>query len=295
MQNKRIPNLIIPGVPKAGTSALFNYLTQHPDIFRSKVKEPHTYTFTERYAQRNKEGKYSFSHLYQDYKDQQYIVDASTTYMISELAIERIINEGIDHKFIIVLRDPIERIESHYNWLNSMGLIDLNFEDEITFWLKEKFDPQVKFEGNFKNYVEFSMYGKQLKSIFDKVKKENILVVNTYDLKFNTHSLLERIFEFLGIPKYDGFIVKTINKTPQSNKVTRSWVKSLRPIKKYLPKRFRTILSKANAPLQAQKRSIKLNIDQKKWLFEFLKDDIEYLESFGFVFHDWNYLNEARS
>ena len=49
---KTCPNLIIPGFPKSGTSSLYHYLSQHPDIDGIKGKEPHVFSKTDRFRKR---------------------------------------------------------------------------------------------------------------------------------------------------------------------------------------------------------------------------------------------------
>ncbi|RRO13335.1 sulfotransferase domain-containing protein [Flavobacteriaceae bacterium 14752] len=163
------PNLIIPGFPKSGTSSLFDYLCQHPDIFHPRVKEPHTYAFDDRYKNRfTNQGDFNFKKIYNKSQTYKFIPDASTIYLISKHALKRINDEEHNNlKIIIMARDPIERVFSHYNWLRMLGYKQLKFKIEINKELKKTFHPENHIGANYKNYVEFSKYGKQLKKYFD--------------------------------------------------------------------------------------------------------------------------------
>ena len=148
---RKKPNLIIPGFPKSGTSSLFACLRMHPSIFgSSKVKEPHNYSFDQRYKDRFRvEYKHSYRNLFADSTNEIYFMDASTTYLISNRSPQRMSADNPDSKIVVLARDPIERVFSHYNWLRSLGIATQGFEEEISEWLGRPFVPETRFNGNF--------------------------------------------------------------------------------------------------------------------------------------------------
>lgn len=120
MASGRLPNILIAGVPKAGTTSLFAYLVQHPDICGSDEKELAYFNPlrhgrplppVETYEQH-------FAHC----SDQRYALEATPSYCYGG---QRLINGVKDvlgqPKIIMVLRDPVERLWSQYTFQRSRG------------------------------------------------------------------------------------------------------------------------------------------------------------------------------
>src|SRR5690606_3691557 len=108
------PNLIVPGAPKSGTSSLHEYLNLHPDIEMSRVKEPHFFTHNKIYQ----EGLDFYKKMFLN-PQIKYHGESSTAYFSDQLALKRIQKDVKDVKFILILRNPVERTISHYRWLVS--------------------------------------------------------------------------------------------------------------------------------------------------------------------------------
>ena len=105
------PNLFIVGAPKSGTTFLYYYLKQHPDIYFPNFKEPHF--FGSDLIRRN--GAYNLSlDEYQDLfkTDKKIIGEASTFYIFSKDAPEEIYNFNPKAKIIIMLRDLVDLVHS---------------------------------------------------------------------------------------------------------------------------------------------------------------------------------------
>lgn len=205
------PNLFIPGFPKSGTSSLHSMLCQHPEIYGGKHKEPHTYSFNNRYKNRFSIFKEQYSNL-----ASKFILDSSTTYMVSGYAVERILEDTPDAKFIIIARDPIDRIVSHYNWLTSLNLVNLPFDQEIKKYGKEKFDYRFHYHGNFKAYIEFSKYGEQLTRLIEVAGREAILFLEYEAVFSNWSAHQEKLFSFLDIEPHE---VRTLQKNKTSKDI----------------------------------------------------------------------------
>ncbi|PEN12628.1 hypothetical protein CRI94_14025 [Longibacter salinarum] len=213
---KVYPNLIVPGFPKSGTSSLYYYLDQHPDINGIYGKEPHIFSKPERYSRWQEVCQKGF-----DLEDSyQYRLDASTTYMISREAPSRIAETAPQCKIIILARDPIERVFSHYNWLWCLGRIENSFEKEIRYWDDRAFDPSCHDRGNYKYYVEFSRYGRQFQRYVDTFSRDRILYLTTEELKENADRVLDRCFNFLELPQL-GNVDKGRRNVTKTNDVTR--------------------------------------------------------------------------
>lgn len=182
-----IPDIIIPGAPKAGTSALHNFLSQHPEICDAQIKEPHTYSLSPRYETRPK------------IKSPSLIIDASTSYFACPNAAERIWYDNPDAKVIFILRDPLDRIVSHYRWILTRNVQCKSFKQEILNNLDE-FDESGfhQFKGNWKNYVDFSLYSKHIQ----KWSKFDTHIIYQNDLIQKPKHTCNSVFKFLLLREY---------------------------------------------------------------------------------------------
>ncbi len=112
-----MPNFLIVGAMKCGTTALYYYLEQHPQIFMSPVKEPNFFCFEGR------EGLDSgnsitdiaaYRGLFRGVSSERAIGEASHCYLYEPRAVERIKHYTPDARLIAILRSPIERAYSHF-------------------------------------------------------------------------------------------------------------------------------------------------------------------------------------
>jgi len=100
--------VILPGMPRAGTTTLFAWLARHPEIFAPWRKEP-TY-FSQNFAR----GEAWYRRFYADLKDGQVGIDASTEYFVSPVAADRMIAFDPDLRAILIVRDPVDWAISLY-------------------------------------------------------------------------------------------------------------------------------------------------------------------------------------
>jgi Sulfotransferase domain len=115
----KLPNLLIAGVAKAGTTSLFWYLSQHPDICASSVKEPRYFWYPEKgEVEQPPLDRYGrcFSHC----GFEQYVMEASPQYFKGGARTIATIKEALgDPRIILMLRDPVERMYSEYRAIKS--------------------------------------------------------------------------------------------------------------------------------------------------------------------------------
>ena len=115
MKNKiKKPDFFIVGAPKCGTTALANYLGQHPDIFMAKQKESHHFAtdlipYDDYWRNRN-----HYLKIFQEAKENQIIGEASVFYLLSQEAAKNIKKFSPNAKIIIMLRNPVDLLYSHY-------------------------------------------------------------------------------------------------------------------------------------------------------------------------------------
>jgi len=205
---KIYPNLFIPGAAKSATSSFHEYLNQHPNIFMSKIKEPHFFCKNDYhskwpdYLQLFDEG---ITHLFRG--------ESSTGYMLFPNVVKRIKSNIPDPYFIFVLRNPIDRAYSHYWWLRGLGFEKKDFFNAFEFDYKLEPDYQNKFGPGYKYYFQFGLYGKWLKRYFQTFDKNLIHIITTESLKSNPANAMCECFQFLGISPYSTDCNMQHNKT----------------------------------------------------------------------------------
>ncbi len=176
MPKLNLPNLIIAGVHKAATTSLFTYLTSHPQIFGSAKKELHYFTPI-RYGEKLKELK-EYAKYFSAVTNEKYVLDASPSYIYGKESIILKMKEILPpHKVIIVLRDPVQRFISFYNYLKAQLILDP--EENLSLFLKKcikncngvmvdnKYSRAIQ-EGRYIDYLPAWMenYGEDLKIIY---------------------------------------------------------------------------------------------------------------------------------
>lgn len=190
-------NLVVPGFGKCGTSSFHEYLGQHPDICMSKPKESHYFSVNKRWEAGVETHNAMFSGAPANCK---YYGESSTTYCIYEPAIKRIQKSLDTPKILILIRDPIERTISHYNWLYLLGLEKRPILDAIE-QSGHEFDPDNSIMGNYFGYLAFSAYSKFVPLWKNAFGEGNVMLVETCRLKANPKSVLNSVFHFLELPE----------------------------------------------------------------------------------------------
>lgn len=229
-----LPNLIIPGAQKSGTSSLYFYLKQHPECIMAESKEP---IFFSKQSNLNKLEEYKKYFRSEKTKKFRFkiIGDASTSYMVEEYVPERIMNTlGSDIKFIFLLRNPVERTISAYWHLYKRFHEKRDIRDVLAFDSKV-IDKVIEQENNrikeaLKNdeinvktykeryddylwifrYVRNSLYSKHISRFIEYFNRANMLFIFTKDLRKQPQRVLQKIERFLGID--DIFIPNNIGK-----------------------------------------------------------------------------------
>lgn len=280
------PNLFIPGFPKSGTSSLHTMLIQHIEISGGKKKEPHTYSWDNRYKER-------FSFFKQEYKNlkAKYILDSSTTYMVSSNALDRIMEDSPKAKFIIMARDPVDRIISHYNWLSSLGYVNKLFIHEIKEFANVKFEYKKVYGGNYKAYVDFSKYGEHLERMLCKIPNDQLFFLTFEDFINNSEMKMLELGNFLELD-LSAINIKKVNQTMAlkdfdniiKTKKTK-WIHKFKiDLVRILQGKERRIwgLKVKNPIINKVTRK-----DVQDFLYPMLEEDFKKIKSMGFNVDSW--------
>lgn len=128
----RLPNLLIAGVGKAGTTSLFYYLSQHSEVCASTVKEPRYFRLHDERSEL--EPIESYARLFAHCGDQRYVMEASPQYFKGGARTVGLIRATLDHpRVILMFRDPVARMWSEYRFRKSRLTIpaELTFDDYV--------------------------------------------------------------------------------------------------------------------------------------------------------------------
>jgi hypothetical protein len=221
----RAPNFFLAGAPKAGTTSLYRYLDQHPQIYMSPIKEPSYFAeemrfgnFTEEWkkmaAARNEalreyldgpvKEKFSggpveewtdYGKLFQQVKGESAIGEASVCYLWSKTAARNIASVFPDAKILVVLRNPIERAFSQYRHMLSFAGSHVTFGEHIDASLRSK-STRI---GELNPFLEFGFYYQQLRRYFDLFPRERIGISFHADYLQSPQAMLHDTFGFLGV------------------------------------------------------------------------------------------------
>ena len=118
----RAPNFFIIGAPKSGTTALSQYLRDHPNIFFSGVKEPHFFDLDT--SKRLKLDLQTYLSLFAKARPELHIAvgEGSTGYLFSKVAVSEILKFNPDSKFIVMLRNPVDLVQAWHSEMYFEGV-----------------------------------------------------------------------------------------------------------------------------------------------------------------------------
>lgn len=213
---KRIlPSFIIIGAQRCGTTSLYDYLSHHPQIIPSPVKE--LFYFDDYYTRPIEWYKSFFPTKKEQEKLERDLVasvitgEASPSYFFHPYAAKRIKETLPQIKLILVLRDPIERAYSHYNHIKRLNREPLSFEEAIEKE-QERITPDIEklakdefYKADQRrdySYLTRGYYAKQLKEWFKHFPKEQLLIVQSEEFYKNTPRVYNEIVEYLGLNSY---------------------------------------------------------------------------------------------
>lgn len=214
-EQKTIPNFFVVGFPRSGTSSLYSYLKDHPDIYMSKFKEPiyfckdlveesqkfHDYKYVSSYHVTTNEEDYL--KFFDERKNEKAVGEASGWYIFSEVAAQEIYNFNPDSKIIILIREPCQLLYSlHHQYLYS-GNEDIKdfkkaLESEDLRKQHKKLNKNIPWP-SLLYYSEIVKFTKHIQK-FKKVFPENqIKLVLFDDFKSQTSEVYKEILDFLGV------------------------------------------------------------------------------------------------
>jgi len=195
-----LPNFLCLGAPKSGTTSLFEILKQHPEIGLSSFKETH---FFDTDINWNKGEKWYSDSYFSTLNTKKRIGEFTPSYLSKEICAQRIKDTLEDKvKFVVILRNPIDRAFSHYLHTSRDEYEKLSFIESLSKET-ERLESFVK-EKDDLSYARFcykdsSMYSSHLKNYFNIFNKEQFCIILFNDFVKNRSSTINKILSFLDL------------------------------------------------------------------------------------------------
>lgn len=210
--NNVLPDAVIAGVMKGGTTSLYNYMIQHPQIVSPLRKEIHYFDFFYKRGIRWYKGQFCNKKVINEREQRsglkQITFEASAEYLYHPWAPERMHSVMPSAKAIVILRNPVTRAFSHYHHEVRQKNEKLSFSDAIEkeherlFGEKEKIlnDPRYySFNYFHYSYQEKGRYADQINNWLRYFPMEQVLFIRSEDLFADPEHQTGRVFRFLGL------------------------------------------------------------------------------------------------
>lgn len=300
-QNHPPPDFIIIGAAKCGTTAMYELLRRHPDIYFSPVKEPHYFSgfdvgeFTNDFRRNNvTDPEYYFSQsplpqqfqlflndpdqysrLYEDAPEGKIRGEASTSYLYSERAPKAILKHNPDTRLIAILRNPVERAFSHYTMALKYGYTT----DDFLTALKKDQAKKEKGWGQSELFLELGHYDEQIERYYHYFPREQIHIVIYEEWRVQPQKTMNGITGFLKTTPLKLPERKTYNvgETPRFALVNR-WIHQL-GLRQYLADRLPPTLKKNMRSWYLKpKAADMMTAEARVWLQQYYTPRINKLE-----------------
>ncbi|MBM3692937.1 MAG: sulfotransferase [Actinobacteria bacterium] len=192
-----LPNFFVVGANKAGTTSFAAYIGTHPDVFMSPLKEPSYWSLRDRddpdgpFLQRQIRDRPAYEALFAGVRGERAIGEASTNYLQTAVAADRIRAEIPEARIIAVLRDPSDRAFSAYNMHVGAHLEPLT-----------DFGAAVDAElagGTWRHYLAMGYYAESLDRWIDHFGRDRVRVFLYEDLVADPAAMVRETFAFLGV------------------------------------------------------------------------------------------------
>ncbi|WP_181705514.1 sulfotransferase family protein [Chthonobacter rhizosphaerae] len=200
------PNTFLIGGPKCGTTSLAHYLSEHPDVFLGYPKEPSFWSVDLKRSEAvvRLRGLDDYLALYRRAGSAKIVLDASTSYLLSEVAVARILAFAPDARFIVILRNPAEVAHAYH--MEKVFNHQEDVEDFETAWSLQQERragrrvPPTCVEPAELQYLAVASLGRQLERVTSLVRSEQLLVLFTEDMARDPRAVYLAALGFLGLP-----------------------------------------------------------------------------------------------
>ena len=307
-----LPNFLIAGERRCGTTMLAEILRGHPDIFlwerydkrwfiEDEVKTPDLDQLEKDWEETHDIADYLSLFDIPEARGKKAIGEKSADYLYWWQAHARIKRFLPNVRLIVILRNPVNRAWSHYWNEVAKGRESLTFEEAMDRE-PERIARSLYERYNF-SYLDRGRYASNLKRLFSTFDPERVKIITLEDMIDNREGTAREVFSFLGVEK-DAPLPAPERKNPNWGMEPRPWIKGV-PMKT-IAKTYRKIVKKVSKPffqnLDARRaflvrmctpfyvpaRSLRMKPETRTRLTEHFSDEIHALEELlGRKFNVW--------
>jgi len=274
-----LPNFFVVGAPKAGTTSLYEYLKQIPEVYVSPNKEPHYFSvyYPSMFNKKPIRDKAKYVDLFKNVKKEKAVGEFSVLYLADPEVPKKIKKEIPNAKIIIIIRNPIERAFSNFLGRTNLGLEHQSFIDRIAE------DKQlIKKNIHGEPYVlESGFYSRHIKRYNDVFGSKQVKVIIFEEFFKDPSTIVKKILEFLEIKSDVNQIDFKIHNSfsPPKNRLAKiilssNLVKSIAI--EVIPQSLRWKIRKNILTNQIEKP--KMTDNEKDILKEIYRDDVKELQ-----------------
>lgn len=272
-----LPNFLIIGSQKAGTTSMYEVLRRHPELFLPQKKELNFFYLEKEYEK----GINYYENYFKINEEGKIAGEASPGYICKKSSPERIKKHIPNAKLILIVRNPIDRAYSQY-WHSRRNLNEgYTFEQAIEKYLN------ADYWSNSKGYFNRGCYIKYIKHYLNYFDKSQILIVLFDEMKKSPQSFYQKVFDFLNVSpiQIDELELKHNSSTVYNNPIY-NFLFSNPAISAKLPKRFKVI---SRWGKRKPYKYDKMKPETRKRLVEFYKPWNDELAKFlGTDLSSWN-------
>ena len=191
---KKLPDFIIGGAQKSGTTSLHFYLAQHKDIFMPiKKQEIHFFDYDQNY----RKGVKWYQGCFENHTNERVIGQTSPLYLYMENVPDRIYRLLPKVKLMFILRNPVDRAYSHYWHEKKKGREELTFEEAIEMEgerIKKDFQHSQRY-----SYLSRGQYIEQVERYLEYFPRSQMLFIMFDEFKTDTLNAVKKCFNFLEV------------------------------------------------------------------------------------------------
>lgn len=254
---ERLPNFVIVGAPRSGTTTLASYLGEHPEVYIPPTKEVR---FFNRHWER---GIDWYRSQFQVTPESRRVGEATPMYMHDAVAMRRLDRTLPDADLVAILRSPLERAVSHFHYRVVRGLEDRDFSAAIE-------EETTGAPGVFP-YLAIGRYYRQMRKVVSLGDRHRLLVLWFEDLARDPGGVLASAAQFLGVvPMSELIDGRVVNSADRFRSITlRNAAKRAPALVQAAVGRLNRLSTDYPVPPEATQRTA----------LEFLEDDILALQA----------------
>jgi len=228
-KRRALPDFIIAGTAKGGTTSLFQYLSDHPRIFPPLRKEIKYFDCNYFMGPSWYKAHFPLNRKLKKYNG--ITGEASPNYLGHPTAMQRIAMALPEVKIIIILRNPVDRAFSHYHLSAKVGEEDLTFEEAINFETTRLAGEAEKIAADYyypqatyikHSYLERGKYIEQIPVVLKLFKKEKLLFLRSEDFYDDPGKIYRQVLDFLNLPLWEPKQYKVFKQGTYKEQMTES-------------------------------------------------------------------------